>query len=88
MKVCLARKLFLTEMLDELVQGDQRAPASQHGKQVTFVVLWRLAYDDYVKKNDFVREHWPPTVLISVHSDVQVRPSELHKERNHMHIDA
>jgi hypothetical protein len=32
-------KLFLTEMLDELVQGNQQAPASQHGEQVTFGML-------------------------------------------------
>jgi hypothetical protein len=86
MKVCLARKLFLTGMLAELVHGDQQAPASQHGKQVTFIVLSRLACN-YVKMNGFVREHWPPAVLICVHSDGQVQPSELHKEHNHMHID-
>ena len=87
MKVCLAGKLFLTKMLDELVQGDQLAPDSKHGEQVTFVVLWRLAYN-YIIMNNYVKECWPPTVLISVHSDGQVQPSELHKEHNHMHIDA
>ena len=87
MKVCLARKPFLTGMLAELVHSDQQAPASQHGEQVTFVVLSRLACD-YVKTNDFVREHWPPAVPICVHSDGQVQPSELHKECNHMHINA
>ena len=42
----------------------------------------------YAIMNGFVKEHWPPAVLISVHSDVQVQPSDLHKEYNHMHIDA
>jgi hypothetical protein len=77
----------LTKMLDELVQGDQWAPAFQQSEQVTFVVLWRLAYDCVIM-NDFVKEHWLPTVLIFVHSDVQVQASELPEECNHMHIDA
>ena len=87
MKVCLARKLFLTGTLAELVHSDQQAPASQHSEQVTFIVLSRLACY-YVKTNDFVREHRPPAVPICVHSDGQVQASKLHKECNHMHIDA
>jgi hypothetical protein len=86
MKVCLGGS-FLTKTLDELVQGDQQAPAFQQSKQVTFVVLWRLAYDCIII-NNFVKEHWLPTVLIFVHSYVQVQPSELPEEHNHMHIDA
>ena len=86
MKVCQVRKLFLTETLDELVHGDQGAPASQH-EQVTCIVLWSFAYDCIIT-NDFAKEHWLPTVLISVHSDVRVQPSELHKDRNHMRIYA
>jgi hypothetical protein len=83
---CLGGKLFLTKTLDELVQGDQQAPAFQQSKQVTFVVLWRLAYNCVIT-TDFVKEHWLPTVLIFVHSDVQVQPSKLPEDHNHMHMD-
>jgi hypothetical protein len=87
MKVCLARKLFSTGMLAKLVHSNQQAPAYHHSKQVTFIMLSRLACY-YIKMNDFVREHQPPAVLICVHSDGQVQASKLHKECNYMHIDA